>query len=228
MKSAHMRSGLLALLVLVVAMPACTNSEQLNSGVGPVPIEIKVVNSETRFGRSFFNVVQVTVRPLNPQADEVLGTNPLWMMKTSEGSEIEINLNDLQDGYVVNSPLTVGPYEVQSIDLQLLEFRQGEAVSDLTCGEYIADYPVIERTVQLVDFGEPVYFEVRVGSGNQLEMVFDGEAMVTAFGNSWQCRQGVSCGIFPPVPVWCLANPTEGGFFDSVFASQASTFVSFP
>lgn len=232
MKSAHMRTGLLALLVLLAVAPACTNSEQLNSGVGPVPIEITVDNSDTRFGRSFFNVVQVTVRPLNPDADEVLGTNPLWMIKTTDDAPIEINLNDLQDGYVTTSPLTAGLYEVQSIDLQLLEFRQGDQVSDLTCGEYIVDYPVIEGTVQLVDFGEPVYFEVKTGSGNQLEMVFDGQAMVTAFVNSWQCRQGAACATgfppLPPFPAWCLADPTENGFFENVFASQSSTFVSFP
>jgi hypothetical protein len=231
MKSAHMRSGLLALLVLLAVMPACTNSEQLSSGVGPVPIEVSIVNSETRFGRAFFNVVQVTVRPVNPDADEVLGTNPLWMMRTTEDAPIEINLNDVQDGYVSNSPLTVGPYEVQSIDLQLLEFRLGEEISNLTCGEYIVNYPVIEGTVQLVDFGEPVYIDVRIGSGNQLKIIFDGEALATAFSNSWQCRQGAACGGFPPIPpfpAWCLQDPTETGFFKDVFAAQASTFVSFP
>jgi hypothetical protein len=222
MKTARMRSGLLALLVLVAAMAACTNSEQLNSGVGPVPIEITIVNSETRFDRAFFDVTQVTVRPLDPDASEALGRDPLWMIQTTDDAPIEINLNSDQDWYESSSQLTIGPYELISIDMRLVEFTNGQRLGNATCAEYVTQYPLVEVT-RLVDFGGPIVIDVTIGAGNQLEMVFDGAAMATAFENSFLCGQGLQCGLFPPMD-WCLIS----GFNQQVFAQQTTTFLSFP
>lgn len=228
MKTARIRSGLLALLVLLAATAACTNSEQLNSGVGPVPIEIMVVNSDTRFDRAFIDVTQVTVRPLDPQASEVLGVNPLWMMQTTEDARFQINFNADQDQFETNSQLTIGNYEVLSITMQGLEFREGERLGDATCADYITDYPLIQFSVQLVDFGEPITVQVTQGTGSQLQMVIDGAALATAFSNSWRCFEGVpACGLFN-APPWCLAPGGPNAFEPSIFAQQASTFVSFP
>lgn len=228
MKTARIRSGLAALLVLLAATAACTNSEQLSSGVSPVPIEIMVIDSETRFDRAFIDVTQVTVRPLDPQASEVLGVNPLWMMKTTEDARFQINFNADQDRFETNSQLTIGHYEVLSIEMQGLEFREGERLGDATCGEYITDYPLIQFSVQLVDFGEPVTVEVAPGTGSQLQMVIDGAALAIAFSNSWKCFSGApACGLFNPEP-WCLAPGGPNAFEEHIFAGQASTFVSFP
>jgi hypothetical protein len=230
MKTAHMRSGLLVLLVLLAVTAACTNSEQLNSGVGPIPIEIEITNPETRFDRAFFDLTQVTVRPLNPNAEQALGTNPLWMMQTTSDARFEINLNAVEDGYATNSQLTVGTYELESVTLQTLEFADGERLGNETCADYVTDYPIVQSSIQLVDFGEPIYVDVKVGTNNQLKMVIDGDAMATAFANSWNCAQGAPlCGFFPPVPDWCVFPLNDPGAFRAdVFASQATTFVSFP
>lgn len=229
MKTVCMRSGLLALLVLLAVMPACTNSEELNSGVGPIPIVIEIVTPETRFDRAFFDLTQVTVRPLNPDAQEVLGTNPLWLLQTTDNARFEINLNQLDDTYQTNSQLTVGPYEVESVTLQTLEFREGERLGNASCEDYITDYPVINSSVQLVDFGEPIVVDVQL-VGEQLTMVIDGNALAEAFQTSWTCAQGIPlCGIFGDVPEWCLfPSATEAAFQFNTFSNQAQTFISFP
>jgi len=228
MKTARMRSGLLALLVLVAAMAACTNSEQLSSGVAPVPIEVMVVNSDTRFDRAFFDLTQVTVRPLDPDASEVLGTDPLWMMQTTQDARFEINLNSDEDQFLTSSQLTVGPYEVLSVELQILEFSQGTRIGNASCSDYITDYPLIQFSVQLVDFGEPITVDVTLGTDSQLQMLIDGAALVEAFTKSWNCAQGTACGIFPPVPDWCLFPENPAAFNPGAFSSQTSTFLSFP
>ena len=229
MKSARMRLGLLALLVLLAVTAACTNSEQLSSGVAPVPIRIMVVNSETRFDRALFDFTQVSVRPLDPDASAALGTDPLWMMKTTGDGAILIDLNSGDNQYETESQLTVGRYEVQSVAFSLLEFEDGLRLGNATCAEYVTDYPSISGPVLLFDFGEPVVFEVTLGSDNQLTMVIDGAALVSAFEDSWRCFQGAPiCGFFPPVPDWCLWPNDPSAFDDFTFAEQASTFLSFP
>lgn len=229
MKTAHMRSGLLVLLVLVAVTAACTNSEQLSSGVGPVPIQIEIINPDTRFDRAFFDLTQVTVRPLNPNAQEALGTNPLWMMQTTDNARFEINLNAVEDGYETDSQLTVGPYQLESVTLQTLEFTDGQRLGNATCAEYVTEYPVVQSSIQLVDFGEPIVVDVQLGGNSQVMILIDGNALATAFENSWNCGQGAPlCGLFPPVPDWCLLPNAPNAFRADIFASQAQSFISFP
>ena len=226
MNTARMRSGLLALLVLLAVTAACTNSEQLNSGVGPVPIEIMIVNSDTEFNRAFFDVTQVTVRPLNPNASEVLGVNPLWLIPQTDDSPIVINLNSDEDLYESDSQLTIGPYEVLSIDLRLIEFTNRERTGNATCLEYITQYPSVQF-IQLINFGEPVVVDVTAGTANQLIMEFDGAALTTAFARSWNCSQGIACGLFPPMD-WCISPFNETSFNPLFFSQQTPSFLSFP
>jgi hypothetical protein len=228
MKSVRLRLGLLALLVLLAATAACTNSEQLSSGVSPVPVEILVVNPDTRFDRAFFDVIQVTVRPLNPDAAAALGTDPLWMLETGDDPAFEINLNGEQNQFESNSQLTIGPYEVQSVTLQRLEFRNGERLGTATCEEYITDYPDVQKSVQLFEFDEPVIVQVTLGAASQLRMVIDGTALSLAFERSWRCAQGAACGGLPPWPLWCISPPNDSAFNSDAFSLRAPSFLSFP
>jgi hypothetical protein len=226
MITARMRSGVLVALLLLAATAACTNSEELNSGVSSVPVEVTIVNPDTRFDRAFFDVTQVAVRPVDPQAAEVLGTNPLWIMKTTEGSAIEINLNGVEGGYMAPSQLTEGLYEVESIELRTLEFGRGERIGDATCAEYITDYFVV-NSIQLAQFDERVVLQVVPGATSPLKIQIDGQALATAFENSWQCAQGApGCGFVNPPP-WCLFPAGAAAFNPSTFAQQAPTFISF-
>ena len=232
MKSIRLRLGLLALLVLLAVTAACTNSEQLSSGVSAVPVEIMVVNPDTRFDRAVFDLIQVTVRPLNPDAAAALGTDPLWMLRTTDESRFEINLNAVEDGYQSNSQLTVGPYEVESVDLALLEFRNGERLGDATCEEYVTDYPVIQSSVKLFNFDEPIIVQVTLGEASQLRMVIDGAALASAFERSWTCVQApgfcFSGGIVPCPTGWCICPPNENAFNETLFGAQTPSFLSFP
>jgi hypothetical protein len=184
MKSVVMRSGLLALLILVAVSAACTNADQLSSGVGAIPVQVAVTNPETRFERARFDVSQVTVRPLNEDASDVLGTDPLGMLRSTDVIEIDFNVGD--EEFQTDSPLTVGPYEVQSIVFANMEFDGGERLGVAACEEYITDFPLVPGPVRVSDFGEPVVVQVTLGADNQLRMLIDGANLAAAFETSWR------------------------------------------
>ena len=226
MKSVGMRSGLLALLILLAVSAACTNADQLSSGVGEIPVQVAMVNTETRFERARFDVSQVTVRPLDPDASDALGTDPLGMLRSTDVIEVDFNVGD--ETFQTESPLTVGLYEVQSIVFANMEFDRGERLGVAACEEYITDYPLVPGPVRVSDFGVQVIVEVTLGTDNRLRMLIDGGNLTAAFETSWRCAQGAACGGLPPWPIWCLLPNNASAFSNFDFAELSPTYLSFP
>ena len=197
----------------------------MNSGVGAVPVQVAIANTDTEFGRARFDLSQLTVRPLDPQADEALGTNPLGILRSTD--VIQLDLNDGAGQFETGAVLTVGPYQVLSVVLSNLEFEERQRTGAATCEEYTMDYPNVPGPVFLGDFAEPVYLEVTLGSGGEFRLAIDGQALVDAYVASWRCAPGPTlCGASFCFEPWCIC---DASFFNqSTFSELSPTFLSFP
>lgn len=216
---------LFGIVLLPVLAAACTNSEELSSGVGPVAVRVQMVNTETRFGLARFDVRQITVRALDPDTEGTLGSGVLALLPGTEESTILVEYADGDVTFESETPLTVGRYILNSIDVNNLEFRNGTP-GGTTCPYTILSFPPIpppNDQISLTNFGQEVVRDVTLGANNVLTIVIDGAALVNAFQISWRCGLvNLPCTSAP------LNQCTPRSFQALQFASQGPTFLSFP
>jgi hypothetical protein len=247
MNTKWITGSLLLLLVLSVALAGgCTNSEKLSSGVSPVQIEVQLVDSDTRFGRAGFDLQQLAVRPLDPDAADALGTAPLGLLNTAS-EVIFVDYNAATDLYEADAPLTVGPYMLEAVTLGNMDFSEGTRISDLSCDEYIIDYPFVPGPVTVTDFGGDVVLQIRLDGESRFRIIIEGGNLVTAFENNWNCQQRCPGTCAPPLNfLSCTSNADCQGFpciggepacikpfnptqFNSFgFAAEAPNYIAFP
>jgi len=213
---------LFGIVLLPVLAAACTNSEELSSGVGPVAVRVQMTNTDTRFAIARFDIRQITVRSTDPDADATFGSQALGLLPGTAASTFLIDYADGEVTFQSDAPLTVGQYKLDSIDVNNLEFRNGTP-GGTTCPYTILNYPVQTNSLLLTSFGEDVVRNVTLGSDNVLTIVIDGGALVNAFETSWRC------GI---LNLPCVSAPasqcTPRTFLNTTFASQGPNFLSFP
>lgn len=223
------RLALCGIVLPVWVAAGCTNSDALHSGVNRLAVRVEVTNTTTRFAQAGFLVNQLTVRPVDPTASAVLGSDPIGLLASTAGG-IDIDLNGSETMFEATSPLPVGAYQLQSVVLQELLFKSGTPDPNATsCAGAVVDYDTASASIDVAQFDD-VIANVTIGSeGNELRLIIDGAALATAFEASWgcgcriagtQCIQGISCGAAQR----CVVPPFSSG----VFTARAPTFLQFP
>lgn len=220
MKKIHLRIALgLALLAPLLGTAGCTESEPLTSTVGNVIVDVGLVNTDSQFEFGGFNIAQITLRPVDPDASAVLAQDIGMLL---EPLQIDIT-SPATFGATI--PATVGAFELKSIQLQQLSFLDLDPpVGQATCEDYVTTYSFnMTPNLSLTKFGEPIYISVVNGAANRLTVTLDVAALTEAFVDSWICRQNC-LDLGPPIVLepWCLETFLRGDFDDA-----GPTFLSF-
>jgi len=212
-------SAFAALLAVLLVSGGCTGTEKLITGQETLTLEIQLTNNtDTRFESAFFNVVQVSLRPLDPDAAAaLLADGGLGVVRFAEG----ISYRDTEP-HTTSVSLDEGEYQVTSLILGSIQYRDLDPpTSTATCQEYVSLWNLFTGNppnFTFTDFGEEIFVTVESGGDNRLTLVIDGAALEDAFLNSWTCYKfPVNC----TVP-WCLfrINP-------DLFVSQGTDFIEF-
>jgi len=217
MKKIHLRIALgLALLAPLLGTAGCTESEPLTSTVGNVIVDVELVNTNSQFEFGGLNIVQITLRPVDPNASDVLAQDIGMLL---EPFQLDITTPAT---FGATIPATVGAFELKSIQLQQFSFLDLDPpVGQATCEDYVTTYTFSQTpNVSVTNFGEPIYINVVNGAADRLTVTIDAAALTEAFVDSWTCRQN----CVPPIPPepWCLQT-----FLRSDFDNAGPTFLSF-
>jgi hypothetical protein len=227
MMTKRMRAMLLAGLLPAAAVwiVGCTNSEELSSGVDTVAIDVELVNTDTRFGVAFFDLQQISVTPIDPDAAEAAGPSGVGLLNSASSVIRDIDLNEESGMFETGAPLTVGAYLLDSISFQNLDFRDATRLGSATCQEYITNYPSVAGPVTINNFGREVIVNVVPGKGVVVKMQIDSAALVQAYQDAWTCKSGFpTCG-FPVAEPWCIAPFSDNQFDAFEFADLAPNYI---
>jgi len=200
----------------------CTNSDDLNSGVSGLAVQIELTNTATRFANAGIFFRNVTVRSVDPVEAEATAGAALGILTLPD--PIDLNFNSATNQFETSATLPQGRYLLESIILIDPIFKDGTSSSSATCAEFLTAYPSVLDSISLRDFGREVIIDVSQG-GNQLRVVVDGAALLTAFQSSWTCRANCIAGFPPRVVPWCIQPASDSQFDDQDFASLAPTFI---
>lgn len=195
----------------------CTNSDDLGSGVDRMLVSVELQNPSTRFAVAGFSFTQITARPIDPMADQVLGTDPLGLLATTTGG-IDVDFNGGATSFEIDSTLPVGTYRVDSIVIEELLFQQGTpSATPVNCVGAISTYTEVSN-VDINELGEEILFTITEGSDtNRIHVVIDGVALATAFEQSWNC----GCKLAPQLPT-CNPGGTCSSALRCIFPSPAA------
>lgn len=206
---------LTAFLVTLLAAAGCTGTEVLVPAQETLNVEVDLVNTDTRFESAYFEIRQISLRPLDPDADASLSADAIGTLRVSlEGSySTTTTLN-------ATASLGLGTYQVTSVIFAAIAYNDLDPpTSTATCQEYVSRWNQPNTPVIITDFGEDIFVTVANDGTNLLMLTVDGAALETAFLNSWTCAQQWACVPFAP---WCLRT-----FVPATFAAQASDFLDF-
>jgi hypothetical protein len=214
MKSSHWRSSvLLAVLAAALFAVACTGSEVLPARTQNLNVELEVVDADIRFQVGVLQVNQIAIRPVDPDADNSLGSNDLGLLQTP----VEVAYNVVIDD-IITTPLTDGTYQVLSLAVNPVLFIDNDGpASEDSCEDYVAVWAWFSD-MSFTDFGQEVYVTVENGRINNLKVIVKGQDFLTAFQEAWSCRT-FSC---PGGAPYCLS-----GFNQAAFTSRSAEFLEF-
>jgi len=210
---------------------ACTNSDDLSSGVDRMIVDVELQNPSTRFAIAGISFSQITVRPVDPAADDVLGPNPIGIVATTTGG-IDMDFNGGETSFEVGATLPSGTYRIDSIIIEELLFQSGTpSATPTNCVGAIATYNQVNR-VQLNELGSEITFTVTEGSDtNRVHVTIDGAALADAFEQSWNC----GCRLIPQLPCGaggtcgtaqrCIVGSGESGFRSGDFSVLSPTYL---
>ena len=210
----------------------CTNSDDLSSGVDRMIIGVELVNPSTRFAIAGISFSQITVRPVDPAADQVLGPMAVGIVATTSGG-IDMDFNGTATEFELMSTLPAGVYRVDSIIIEELLFQNGTpSATPMNCVGVISTYNQVSR-VQLNELGSEITFTVTEGADtNRLHVTIDGGRLADAFERSWNC----GCRLSPQIPTCnpggtcgsslrCIVGAGESGFRSGDFSVLSPTYL---
>jgi hypothetical protein len=210
---------------LVVGSAGCTGSDPLTPSSGNLEVQVEVVNTETRFNVAQFSITQVTLRPLDPAASEILGDRDIGALPVALGLDLE------ETTYTSGTAtLADGVYSLENLVLSAVNYNDTDPpVSEDTCEEYISRYRLTAPTIPVAigEFGRDVTVTINGGQLSVLKFTVDGQGLIAAIQQVWQCGQNCGGSIFPPRPSepWCLL-PLPGGFDSDEFIALSQTFLT--
>jgi hypothetical protein len=218
MSSNPLRKAVLtAVLAAVLVAAGCTGTEVLQSGGETLTVELELVNPDTRFESAYFEIRQISLRPLDPDADAALQADAIGALRLS----MEVSYRDTQTLQATAS-LGEGVYQVTSVVLGAIAYTDLDGVGPNTsCQTYVASWQQPNRALIITDFGEDVFVTVEAGGDNTLRLIVDGAALSAAFLDSWLCNSFPACQ--PIGTPWCLLR-----LQDAVFIAQSEEFLEFP
>jgi len=210
---------------LVVGSAGCSGSDPLTSSNGNLEVQVQLVNTETRFDVGQFAVIQVTLRPLDAQASANLGDNDLGVLRVALGLDLEET--PYSSG---TASLADGIYRLENLVLSGINYNDTDPpASDDTCADYISRYRLTSPTTPLSinEFGRDVTVTIDGGKTSTLKFTVDGQALIGAIQQVWQCGQNCGGSIFPPRPAapWCLL-PLPGAFDKHEFIGLGPTYLT--
>ena len=209
----------------------CTNSDDLSSGVDRMIIDVELVNPSTRFAVASISFSQITVRPVDPAADQVLGPMAIGIVATTSGG-IDMDFNGGETEFQLTSTLPAGVYRIDSVIVEELLFQSGTpSPTPMNCVGVISTYNQIGR-VNLNELGSEVTFTVTEGADtNRLHVTIDGGRLADAFEQSWNC----GCRPVPVLPCGaggtcgaaqrCIVGAGESGFRPGDFSVLSPTYL---
>ncbi len=225
----------LALLLPLIAAAGCTGSDVLTPQTGSFGLQVEIVNvpPNYRFGngdlndRARFRILQIQVRPDDPNAAAVLGDENMSLLRTPVGINYDVTPKTI---WVPDAsppefppPLTTGTWRVVNIEIGVFNFNDGGVPPSAdTCADYITRYRTNEDdgSLFLEDYGEDFRFAIVEGAENRYSLIIDWGLLHDALVEAWPCSQVCSGGA-----PWCLEDFLL--FRSDIFASRASDFLSF-
>jgi len=208
---------LTALLAVFLLAAGCTGTETLTTSQETLTLEVQLVNPETAFQSSFFQVVQLSLRPLDPLADEALQADGLGVVRFVLG----MIYADPQPK-TTSVSIREGVYQVLSVVIGAIAYQNRVDPADpSSCQTYVDDWLLFTGNPQnftFTDFGRDVFVTVEPGGVNKITLIVDGQALEEAFLDSWTCKQTILCGSLS-IP-WCL-----GLIQPEVFVAQGLEFL---
>lgn len=209
---------LAAFLATVLAAAGCTGTEVLVPAREDLNIQVNLVNNtETRFESAYFEIRQIALRPVDPDADSSLAADALGALLRT------MNISYAQEGPVTaTTSVSAGTYRVTAVSVGSISFIDDDGpVSEDSCEDYITDWGQPNDLALFTDFGGEVFVTVEHGAENLLEFTVDGAALEAAFLDSWLCAQTFLCS--PITEPWCLKI-----FLMDDFTDQSADFLEFP
>lgn len=224
----------LALLLPLIAAAGCTGSDVLTPNTGNFSLQMEIVNIpvDYRFGdndrdRAKFTVLQIGLRPADPNAAAVLGqtlgeANTLNLLRSPIGVNHDVSpkviwdeANLLQDS---PPPLTTGTWILEEVIIARIDFIDRDETDPATCHSYINEYDSsMNDEITLNDFSPEIRFSIEGGADNQYSLIIDWGALTQALQESWPCYQCAE--------PWCIIPYNFGIGFE--FAGRVNEFVSF-
>ena len=207
------RNGLFLLLTaaLVVVSTGCPNSQSITAGVGRAQMTITLTNP-TRFDFGFFNIDRMLIRPVDPDAAQILGTArditllPFGVFVDTANSMVDPLFLDA-------TPLSQGVYEVVRVQISSLFFSDNDFPTDpSTCESYQSFYAPPD--IITVTFAVPPQFTISNAQETTFALTFDMTQMLTTLNNAYTCSTG--CGAF------CISN-----FDPDQFAADTLDYLTF-
>lgn len=219
MTSKRWRIGnLLVLLLPVILAAGCTNSDPLNPTTQNFTVQVLVDTTGARFELGLFQVNQISVRPIDPDADAALGNAPIGLLREPfqflYGVDTELN---------VDLPLNNGVYRIDSVRMNPITFIDDDApLSEDTCQDFVAAW-FTSTDIVFDDLGGQSLFTIGNDSSNSLIFRVNGAAFEQAYTGAFNCLQGPQC---PGGVAWCL-DFGLGGFDADQFTAQSASVFSF-
>ena len=208
------RNGLLLLVTaaLVVVSTGCPNSTSITAGVGRAQLNITLTNP-SRFDFGFFNIDRILVRPVDPDAAQIVG-NSRDITLLPFGVFVDTAVQMVDPIFLDSTPLSQGVYEVVELRISSLFFSESDFPTDpSTCESYQSFYGPPD-VISVTNFAIPLQFTISDAQETTYALTFDMTQMLTTLNNAYACPAG--CGGF------CL-----GSFDADQFAADTLDYLTF-
>jgi hypothetical protein len=224
----------LALLLPLIAAAGCTGSDVLTPQTGSFRLQVEIVNVPPgyRFGdgdsdRARFRMLQIEVRPDDPNAAAVLGEDNMFLLRTPVGINYDVTPKTIwtpdssPPGFP--PPMSTGTWRIMSVEIDLFNFRDAEApLSEDTCADFIERYRTDEfdGSIFLQNFDQDFRFSIEHDADNSYSLIIDWGAFMEAFQEAWPCDQ-----FCPSGDAWCLQD--FAAFRRDIFGDSVPDFLTF-
>lgn len=188
-------------LILAMALAGCTGSDPVRVEPSDIVLGLSFGPSGDVFETAVIGLVQLRLRPTDPEADASLGPVDLGLLAT------RVNGLDLNGPNVIQfetARLNAGEYRITRIDWFPLQLINGDpaAPDDMTaqCFEKIEAFPAgaagLEQfyTADYSEDADPPTFRVVSGTPGMVEVQVDSSFLIFEYVTRFICRDfGSSC-----------------------------------
>jgi hypothetical protein len=229
--------------LLLLAVPGCPGSDPIRVDNAPISIEVRVKNrGQSRYEQASLQIVQVSIRPTDRDADLALGDQPIGLLTVP----VDVDLHQ-PSTTIPAGALHSGRYAVEFIVLQRIEFLDSDPnPASKECLELVVDpgpdafldtpddfSPLPDRRFPAALPPDQVMFEpvdevaffLSPGSGT-MRIIVDLELLIDAFEDGFLCSitETDTCAIGQGRTVASHACLTEHDA--DVFPSRFSEFLT--